>query len=86
MANSRTGNVDRIDTTNTNIEDVRTVAGVKYVGAASGTAIIKSVDTGETMWEHSGDVIAFDEVCIRCSDGVEVEVTNNAVVYIYSKV
>lgn len=87
MANSDNGNVYRIDTTNTDLAAVRNVKGIKYVGASSGTATVKAIsDSRETIWEHSGDVIVFDDVCIRANDGIEVEVTNGAVVYIYTSV
>lgn len=85
MANSYDGNVHRIDTTDTELPATRSVKGVKYVGAASGTATIKELGSGNTLWEHSGDVIIFDDVCIRADKGIEVEVTNGAVVYVYEK-
>lgn len=83
MANTRHGNVIRVDTTDSLFTDARNIEGIKYVGASSGTATIKGIDGVKTIWVHTGDVIVFDEVCIRTADGVEVEVTNSAVVYLY---
>lgn len=83
MANASKGNVYRIDTTNTVLSGIRNVCAVKYIGAASGTATIKTADGTVTIWEHSGNVLAFEEVNLRLTGGIEVEVTNSAVVYLY---
>lgn len=85
MSNVRSANVDFIDTTDTALADVKSVCGIKYVGAASGTAVVKSLADGATLWEHSGNVLVFEEVEIFDQAGIEVEVTNSAKVYIYKK-
>lgn len=83
MSNTTTGNVYRIDTTNTVLSGLRRICAIKYVGAASGTATIKNAAGDQTIWEHAGNVIAFEEVKLRLVEGIEVEVTNSAVVYLY---
>lgn len=83
MANTRDGNVIRIDTTDSVFSDVRQIKGIKYVGASSGTATIKNAEGTKTLWVHSGNVIVFEDVCIINPTGFEVEVTNSAVVYLY---
>lgn len=84
MANTRAGNVILVDTSAT-FSDVRSVKTIKYIGATSGTAIIKKTDTnGKNLWEESGDSTVYNQdVCIRCATGLRVEVTNNAKVYLY---
>lgn len=84
MANHRTGNVVYVDTTNTDLPDIRNVKSVKYIGSSgSGSATIKAIGDRDPMWEHSGNVLEHDEVCLRAPQGIEVEVTNGAAVYIY---
>lgn len=86
MANARRANVIRVDTSAA-FTDVRRIMGVKYAGATSGTAKIRSnaASDGMILWEHDGDVLEFDDVCIKEVEGVYVEVTNSAVVYLYLK-
>lgn len=86
MANARRANVIRVDTSAA-FTDVRRVQGIKYVGASTGTAKVRanSVSNGTVLWEHAGDVKVFDEACIKEVEGIYVEVTNNAVVYLYLK-
>lgn len=87
MANTSNGNVYRIDTTDTDLPAVRNICGIKYVGANSGTATVKAISSSrESLWEHAGDVIVHDDVKIRANQGIEVEVTNGVVVYIYTSV
>lgn len=84
MANTREGNVIRIDTSAA-FADVKRVCGIKYVGAASGTAEVRgdALVGGDLLWQHSGNVLAFEEVEITSPGGIYVTVTNSAVVYIY---
>lgn len=83
MANTRAGNVIRVDTS-ADFSDVRSIKGIKYVGDTNGTAVIKKENTsGNRLWERSGTNQQFDEACIRCNTGIRVEVTNGAVVYLY---
>lgn len=86
MANTRKANVIRVDTSAA-FTDVRRILGIKYVGATSGTAKVRAdaLNTGEILWEHDGDVLAFEDVCIKETQGVYIEVTNSAVVYLYLK-
>jgi len=83
MANTRAANVLRVDTT-ADFADLKNICGIKYIGAASGTAVIKDKDTsGNTLWQESGTSNVFNEVKINAAEGMRVEVTNSAVVLIY---
>lgn len=83
MANHRQANVIYVDT-DTDIEWKR-IDAIKYVGAASGTALVKSESSsGDNLWEHNGDVLAFEDVRLRDGKGFHVAVTNGAAVYLYS--
>lgn len=85
MANHSTGNVIYVDTTDSEFTYARSIVNVKYVGAANGTAIIKDLGSGLSVWERSGTNQVLDDVCIRCPQGIEVEVTNGTAVYVYLK-
>lgn len=87
MANAFEGNVCYIDTDNTVLPGPVNIDSIKYVGAATGTANIKSEsDSGDLMWQHAGDVIVHDSgLNIRSNKDVFVNLTNSAVVYIYLK-
>lgn len=85
MANYRRGNVVFVDTTDSVLADVRNVKAVKYIGNTSGTANIKCASTGSVLWQADGANDIFEEVCIRNSSGIEVEVTNGATVFVYMK-
>lgn len=85
MANTRAGNVVRVDTT-ANFTDIKSIRGIKYIGNTSGTARVEkwnAAGTGNLLWEADGTTDVFEEVSIRCNVGVRVEVTNGAAVYIY---
>lgn len=85
MANTRAGNVIRVDTTAT-FEDARNIVAIKYIGAASGTAsIAKNGGGGGVVWSESGTTNVFNEVCIRTPQGVTVTIGSGAVVLIYLK-
>jgi hypothetical protein len=85
MANTESGNVIRVDTT-ANFTHARNIEAIKYVGGAAGTAQIEGngSDSDLILWSHSGNVTVQDNVCIRDSKGVRVEVSD-AVVYLYLK-
>lgn len=85
MANAKEGNVWYIDTDNTVIPGPVEIESIKYIGAASGTANLKSEnDSGALLWQESGTANLFDAgVCIRTNKDVHVNLTNSAVVYIY---
>lgn len=85
MANYRRGNVIFVDTTNSFFTDARNVKAVKYIGNTSGTANIKCASSGSILWQADGTADIFEEVCIRNSSGIEVEVTNSATVFVYLK-
>lgn len=85
MANARKGNVLYIDTTGYSLDQKVIIRGVKYIGAASGTAIITEATSGSgtIVWKDSGtNNLPTDEICARV-DGFHVALTNNAVVIIY---
>lgn len=85
MANSRAGNVIRVDTSAA-FTSARNIVAIKYIGASSGTASIKkTASDGIPLWEESGSTNTFNEVPVRSSTGIYVTVTNSAVVYIYLK-
>jgi len=87
MANTNAAGVYRIDTTG-DFPHIKSICGIKYIGAASGTAIIKDKDTsGSTVWNDDGDatVRKFEEVEMTSSNGFRVEVTNSAIVYLYTR-
>jgi len=85
MANYRRGNVVFVDTTDSNFADIRNVKAVKYIGNTNGTANIKCLSTGSVLWQADGTTDLFEDVCIRNSKGIEVEVTNGATVFVYIK-
>lgn len=84
MANVQEGNVIRVDTSAA-FPGVKRVRAIKYVGAASGTAAIRgdAVVGGDLLWEHTGNVLAFEEPEFTAPGGIYVAVTNSAVVYLY---
>lgn len=86
MANSRAANVIRVDTT-ADFEGPINISAIKYIGAESGSAVIEAngSDSDLKLWEESGASNTFNQVCIRDARGVRVEVSNNAVVYLYLK-
>lgn len=84
MANTRAGNVIRVDTSAAFVE-AKSICGVKYIGASSGTGSIKADSTsGNLMWEESGTAnVSNPELEMYSTGGVYVTVTNGAVVYLY---
>lgn len=83
MANSRTGNVIFVDTTGYSLTDITRVIGVKYIGAASGTASVTSTTGSKPLWEQSGSTNSMDYLKFRSDSGITVTLTNGAKVYIY---
>jgi hypothetical protein len=87
MANATDRNVIKVDTSAAFVE-ARCIHSIKYIGAASGTATIKSgaSSSGTTLWEEAGTSNVFNHgVDIKDPAGVYVTVTNSAVVYLYLK-
>lgn len=85
MANTRAGNVVRIDTT-ADLTDIRSICGIKYIGNTNGTARVEkyvAAGNGNLLWEQDGTSDLFEDVQIRSNVGIRVEITNGAVVYLY---
>lgn len=81
MANTRSGSVLLVDTT-ASFTGSYTIESVKYIGNASGTAIISTA--AGNIWQESGTPnLATEYICARCDSGFTVTVTNSAKVYIY---
>lgn len=85
MANYRRGNVIFVDADDSVFLDVRNIKGVKYIGASGASANIKCGSTGSILWQADGTADIFEEVCIRNSTGIEVEVETGATVFLYVK-
>lgn len=84
MANARAGTVIFCDTSDTTYTGMLRIKGIKYIGAASGTAEFKQgSSSGATLWRESGSSNVYNEVCMVVKDGLNVTLTNSAVVYIY---
>lgn len=83
MANKREGNVLRVDTTSSSFPESVQICGIKYIGAVGGTATILGLNTSDELWQEAGTSNIFDNVKIVAQDGITVNVTNGAIVYIY---
>ena len=87
MANSYSGNVIYVDTTGYTYSGHAKICAVKYIGNASGTAVITqgTSGSGAPVWQESGTAnLSVDPIEAVC-DGFHVAVTNSAKVYIYLK-
>jgi len=85
MANARKGNVIFVDTTGYTLDQTVVIGSVKYIGAATGTAVITDGTSGSgmTVWKESGTAnLTVDEICAKV-DGFHVAVANSAQVIIY---
>jgi hypothetical protein len=83
MANTRTANVIYCDTT-ASFSGPLSICSLKYIGAASGTAVITATDSGSRLWEEAGaSNLRSDEVEIQANDGITVTIASGAKVYIY---
>lgn len=87
MSNTRSANVIIVDTSAQFSENSQ-ICGIKYIGAASGTASIKADSTsGVVVWEEAGTANVWNpEVELQMRNGFYVTVTNSAKVYIYLEV
>lgn len=86
MPNTRNGNVIYVDTTAYTLSGPVSIKAVKYIGNTSGTALITAgtSGSGNRLWQEAGaNNQAVDEICIKCSDGFHVALTNGAQIYIY---
>jgi hypothetical protein len=85
MANGYASNVIFVDTSAAFTYATR-IRSIKYIGASSGTATIKSNadSSGQTLWQESGTSNVYNpDVCIYDNKGVYVTLTNSAAVYLY---
>lgn len=89
MANSRAGNVLRIDTTVTFSGESICTTGIKYIaGGGTGSVTINEIKdeaAGDAVYEASGTLDVFDEAQMVCKQGVAISVVAPAVCYLYLK-
>jgi uridylate kinase len=86
MSNTRAGSVIRVDT-NAGF-DTKFVKSIKYIGNASGTAIVSAgqVTGGNKLWEESGTSnVMNSDLDIYDGSGIFVTLTNGAIIYIYTE-
>jgi hypothetical protein len=87
MANTRSANVIIVDTSAA-YPDVKNVRSIKYIGATTSTASIKSgaSSSGTVLWEESASTnVMNSNVEIRDPEGIYVTITGTAKVYLYLK-
>jgi hypothetical protein len=87
MANTIEANVILVDT-NAAFPQAKRIRSIKYIGNASGTAVITGggSSSGDRVWEESGSTNVYNaNVEIGDGDGVYVTLTNSAKVYLYLK-
>ena len=86
MSNQAQYNVIYVDT-NAGFSGPKVICGVKYIGAASGTAVITSGSadgSGNRLWAEGGTANQHvDDMDVVAKDGFYVTLTNSAKVYIY---
>ncbi len=83
MANTLSGNVWFVDT-NGSIPSATRIQSIKYIGNASGTAVLTSNDTTNNVWQGEGTLDFCDpQIEIHAPTGVTVTLTNSAKVYLY---
>jgi hypothetical protein len=86
MANVRESNVIFVDT-DAGFAGPLTICSIKYIGNASGTAVVtfgSSGAGGDPLWQDSGTAnLPVEEVGVYCPDGFYVDVANGAKLYIY---
>ena len=84
MANSRGNNVLFCDTDNTQYAENIRIKSIKYIGASTSSATIRKKDaSGAIVWTEDGSADKVDEVCIVAPQGIWVDITGTAAVYIY---
>ena len=88
MANTRAGNVIRLDTTGTVPGPAGRIKGILYIGAVSATAVLRFDGASSTIvWQRSGNVEALDDVKIQVpasTENLRIEIGSGAVVYLYT--
>lgn len=83
MANAREGNVIFVDTTAA-FPDAKSICGIKYIGASTSSVTIRGEGaSGGIMWAETATTNVFDNVEIRCNDGIHVTIAGTAGAYIY---
>ncbi len=86
MANYREASVVFCDTTGMTVLEGKEVCGVKYIGNTNGTATIKHGGSGgDVIYEAAGTASIFEDVHFTSNDGIYIEVTNGAKLYVYLK-
>lgn len=84
MANAIDNNVIYIDTTGyTNTQPLK-IESIRYIGAASSSAVITS-GGGVRLFESALATNETAEVCINAQNGISVALTGTAKIYIYLK-
>ena len=93
MANTRAGNVIRVDTS-ANFTDVREIHTIKFIGHSSVVAgevtvtagVAAADNSGHLLWDNgnvtTSDIVDHD-LGLQCGDGVYVNVAHGAVIYLY---
>ena len=87
MANSRSQNVIRLDTTGTVPGPAGRIKSVLYIGDTNGTAALRPAVGAQILWERSGDVEVLDDIYLQAPAATEtmhITITNGAVVYLYT--
>ena len=85
LANVVSNNVHFIDTTGT-IAGPIAIEAIKYIGAATGTAVITCTQTGKTLWQEAGTPnLSTDYAPIYAAGGVTITLANSAKVFVYLK-
>lgn len=86
MANTLANNVLYIDTTGYTYAGPLKIEGIKYIGTASGTALITQgvSGSGSRLWEETGTANVFNgDACINANDGIHVAIAAGVKLYIY---
>lgn len=88
MANTRNNQSIFVDTNDTTLSgDVFYICGIRYLGASSGTCVIKSgSSSGEIIFDAEGASNDYVDLGgLRIKDNIHVALTNSAEVIIYLK-
>lgn len=86
MANSVANNVVYIDTTGYTYNGPLEIRSIKYIGAASGTAVITqgTSGSGAKLWEEAGTANVFNgDVELAAKDGIHVAIAAGVKLYLY---
>ena len=86
MANSVANNVIYVDTTGYTYSGPLEICSIKYIGAASETAVITQgvTGSGSILWEESGTANVFNsDVELAAKDGIHVAIAAGVKLYLY---